>query len=165
MLDARGLPLAGAGFDFADFLFGLPQSSSIRYGDTSTYFHQNTWAGFLVDEFKVNTRLTLNLGVRYEYFAPLTEERGRIANLDIAPGYAAVAVVTPGETGPYSGLFPSGLINPDRNNFSPRVGLAWKLPGIGRSTIVRAGYGIYYNGQIYNSFSAKSAAAALCRFQ
>jgi hypothetical protein len=52
-------------------------------------------------------------------------------------------------TGPYSGAFPSGLINPDWNNFSPRVALAWKLSQFKKSTIIRSGYGIYYNGQAY----------------
>jgi len=157
-LDARSLPLAGTGFDLADFVLGLPQSSSIRYGDSSTYFRQNIWSGYAQDDWKISPSLTLNLGVRYEYDAPLTEKYGRIANLDIAPGYTAVAVVTPGATGPYSGVFPAGLINPDYNNFSPRLGLAWKVPQIKRSPIVRAGYGIYYNGQAYIPFGLRLAA-------
>jgi hypothetical protein len=155
--DARGLPIQGTGFDFADFLLGLPQSSSIRYGDSSTYFRQNVWNGYFTDDWKAKPSLTLNLGVRYEYFSPLSEKYGRMANLDIAPAYTAVAVVTPGETGPYTGKFPSGLINPDYKNFSPRIGLAWKVPRFKRSTIVRAGYGIYYNGQAYIPFGLRLA--------
>lgn len=145
------------GFDLADFLLGLPQSSSIRYGDSSTYFRRNVWSGYGQDEWKLNPDLTLNLGLRYEYAAPYTEKYGRMANLDIAPGYTAVAVVTPGAVGPYSGEFPPGLIDPDRNNFAPRIGLAWKVPAGKSSTIVRAGYGIYYNGQAYNSFASRLA--------
>ena len=150
-------PVAGTGFDLADFLLGLPQSSSIRYGDSSTYFRQNSWAGYFVDDWKMRPSLTLNLGVRYEFFSPVSEKYGRMANLDIAPGYSAVAVVTPGAVGPYSGTFPSGLVNPDYKNFSPRLGLAWKVPQIKRSTIVRAGYGIYYNGQAYIPFGLRLA--------
>ncbi len=157
-LDARGLPVNGTGFDLADFVLGLPQSSSIRYGDSSTYFRQDLWSGYAQDDWKVRPSLTLNLGVRYEYDAPLTEKYGRIANLDIAPAYGAVAVVIPGAIGPYSGKFPAGLINPDYNNFSPRLGLAWKVPHLKRSTIVRAGYGIYYNGQAYIPFGLRLAA-------
>jgi carboxypeptidase family protein len=156
-LTSQGLPVAGTGFDFADYLLGLPQSSSIRYGDSSTYFRQNVWSGYFVDDWKVRPSLTLNLGVRYEYFSPVSEKYGRMANLDIAPGYTAVAVVTPGTTGPYSGTFTSGLINPDYRNFSPRLGLAWRVPQIKRSTIVRAGYGIYYNGQAYIPFGLRLA--------
>ena len=156
-LNSQGLPVAGTGFDFADFLLGLPQSSSIRYGDSSTYFRQNVWAGYFIDDWKVLPSLTLNLGVRYEYFSPVSEKYGRMANLDIAPDYAAVAVVTPGSVGPYSGKFPSGLINPDYKDFSPRLGLAWRVPHVKRSTIVRAGYGIYYNGQAYIPFGLRLA--------
>lgn len=105
------------------------------------------------DEWKGAANFTLTAGVRYEYFSPFTEKYGRLANLDIAPGYSAVSVVTPAQPGLYSGSFPHGLINPDLNNWSPRLGLAWKVPHSKRSTIVRAGYGIYYNGQAYNQFA------------
>jgi hypothetical protein len=121
------------------------------------YFRQNVWTGFAQDDWKVLPNLTLNLGLRYEYFSPFYEKYGRIANLDIAPGYSAVALVTPGATGPYSGAFPFGLINPDYNNLSPRAGLAWKVPKWHKSTIVRAGYGIYYNGQAYSGPALKLA--------
>jgi hypothetical protein len=156
-LSANGSPVGGTGFDFSDFLLGLPQSSSIRYGNSSTYLRQDVWAGFAQDDWKVRPSLTLSLGLRYEYFSPFYEKYGRIANLDIAPNYSAVALVTPGASGPYSGVFPSGLVNPDYNNFSPRVGLAWKMPYFKQSTIVRAGYGIYYNGQAYNRLAVKLA--------
>jgi len=156
-LGANGVPVAGTGFDFADFLLGLPQSASIQYTDASMYFVQNTWNAFALDDWKVNANLTLNLGLRYEFFSPLTEKYGQLANLDIAPGFTNVAVVTPGERGPYSGAFPSGLIDSDYKNFSPRVGLAWKVPFIKRSTIVRSGYGIYYSGQAYLPFGLQLA--------
>lgn len=152
-----GVPISNTGYDLADFLLGFPQSSSIRYGDSSIYFRQNVWSGYVNDDWKVTPNLTLNIGLRYEYFQPLQEKYDHIANLDIAPDYSNVAVVTPGESGPYSGPFAAGLINPDRNNFGPRAALAWKVPFIKRSTIVRAGYGIYYNGQIYNTFALKLA--------
>jgi len=154
--DAGGQPVSGTGFDFADFLLGAPQSSSIRYGSTSNYYRGNVYNAYFVDDFKVRANLSLNLGVRYEYFAPLTEKYNRMANLDIAPGFTGVAVVTPDATGPYSGRFPAGLINPDKNNVSPRVGVAWK-PWPKKDLLVRAGYGIYYNGTIFNQFPARLA--------
>ena len=156
-LTAAGAPIPGTGFDWADYLLGMPQSSSIRFGESSTYFHQNAWSGYAQDDWKIRPSLTLNLGLRYELFFPLTEEYGRMANLDIAPGFTAVAPVTAGMAGPYSGGFPAGLINPDYNNVGPRLGLAWHIPKIHRSTIVRIGYGIYYNGQGYNPFGLKLA--------
>jgi len=155
-LSPNGQPLADTGYDFADFLLGYPQSSSIRYGDASNYFLQNQWNAYAQDEWKMRPSLTLLLGVRYEYFSPFSEEYGRMANLDIAPGFKNVAVVTPNQAGPYTGAFGAGLINPDYENWSPRVGLAWKVPGK-RSTIFRAGYGIYYNGQAYIQVASQLA--------
>ena len=155
--DSRGLPIAGTGFDLADFMLGLPQSSSIQYSGTSLYFRQNIWSAYFVDDWKIRPSLTLNLGLRYEYFSPVSEKYGRLANLDIAPGFTAVSVATPGQTGLYSGSFPAGLINPDYKNFAPRLALAWRVPHLKRSTIVRAGYGIYYNGQAYIPFGLRLA--------
>ena len=155
-LNANGQAQTGTGYDLADFLLGFPQSSSITYSQTDNYFRQNQWSLYAQDEWKVRSNLTLTAGVRYEYFSPYSEKYGHMANLDIAPDYSNVAVVTPNSVGPYSGLFPAGLINPDRNNFSPRLGLAWKLP-FKRSTIIRAGYGIYYNGQAYIQFATQLA--------
>ena len=67
-----------------------------------------------------------------------------------------MAVVTPTTPGPYTGAFPSGLINPDWQNVSPRVALAYKLP-FKKSTLFRAGYGIYYLGQSYIPFATQLA--------
>ena len=136
------------GFDFSDFLLDLPHSASIQYSP-AMYFTQNVWTGYLLDDWKVSANLTVNLGLRYEYFAPLQEKYGDIANLEV--GYTGV---TP--FGPSSSSYP-GLINPDYRNFSPRLGFAWKAPFIKRSTIVRGGYGIYYNGQAYIPFGLKLA--------
>jgi trimeric autotransporter adhesin len=156
-LRPNGQPVPGTGYDLADFLLGYPQSSSIRYGSTSNYFLQNQWNGYAQDEWKLRPSFTLLLGVRYEYFSPVSEKYGRMANLDIASAFTNVAVVTPNQPGPYTGAFGSGLINPDYENWSPRVALAWKIPGIKRSTIFRAGYGIYYNGQAYIQFGSQLA--------
>jgi len=155
--NAQGQPVAGTGFDFADFLLGTPQSSSIRFGDTSTYFRASVMDGYGMEDWRVRSNLTLNFGLRYEFFTPYQEKYGHMANLDIAPGFTAVAVVTPDETGPYSGKFPAGLVNPDKNNFSPRIGIAWK-PISQRQLLVRSGYGIFYNGSIYSQFPSRLAA-------
>ena len=145
--------VAGTGYDFADFLLGLPQTTSVQFGQDSYHFHGNYWDLYAQDEWKVRGNLTLNLGVRYEYVSPLTEENNRIANLDLSPavlnpalGTPAVAVVLPGQTAPYSGHLPDSLVRPDRNNFAPRIGFAWKPFS---KTVVRGGYGINYNTGAY----------------
>ncbi|MCX6635401.1 MAG: TonB-dependent receptor, partial [Acidobacteria bacterium] len=156
-LDERGNPLAGTGFDFADFLLGYPQSSSLRFGSANTYFRETVSAGFAQDDWRLRRNLSLNAGLRYEYFSPFREKFGRMANLDVAPGFTGVAVVTPADSiGPYSGAFSPGLIDPDRNNLSPRIGIAWK-PFRKKQTVVRAGYGWYFNGSIYNQFATRLA--------
>src|SRR5207245_1509164 len=72
-----------------------------------------------------------------EYNGPYSETQNHIANLNVAPGFTAAAPVLPGQAG-----FPDSLVRPDRNNFAPRVGFAWKPQ---KKTVVRAGYGINYN--------------------
>jgi hypothetical protein len=152
--NSSGQPVVNTGFDFADFLLGLPQSSSVQFGASSTYFRQNSWDAYVNDDWRVNPNLTLMLGLRYEYYSPLTEKYGHLANLDIAPGFTTVASVLPGAVGPYSGAFPSSLIQPDRNNFAPRGGVAWK-PSAKHSTVVRLGYGIYYNPTALNRLATE----------
>ncbi len=160
-LDASGNPVPSSGFDFADFLLGLPQSSSVRFGDSSTYFRGNQYGVFGQDDWRLRPNLTLNLGLRYEYFSPLAEKYGHIANLDIAPGFTAAAVVTPGQAPAYSGSLPATLLRPDKNNLAPRGAVSWKpLPKSAKlkSLQLRAGYGIYYNPSVYNSIASKLAA-------
>jgi hypothetical protein len=69
-------------------------------------------------------------------------------------GFAAAAPVLPGQIGPYTGAFPWTLVDPDRNNFAPRIGVAWK---VGRKTVVRAGYGINYNTGAYQGIAQQLA--------
>lgn len=161
------------GYDFADFLyqgqlngqtvFGLPQQTSLQYGDDSYHFRGNYWDLYAQDEWKLRGNLTLNLGVRYEYVAPLTEQNNRIANLDLAPGVftqqpgltaSAVGVILPGQTGSYSGMVPDSLVRPDRNNIAPRIGFAWKPFS---KTVVRGGYGINYNTSAYQGIAQQLA--------
>ena len=146
-LNSNGQVVTGTGLDLADFLLGMPQSSSIQYSEQTNYFLQNQVNGYAQDEWKARSNLTFILGVRYEYFGPIQEKYGRIANLAIGPDFTSAMVVTPATPGE-----PSALIHGDYKDFSPRLAVAYKVPGSKKSTIIRAGYGIYYNGQIYNSF-------------
>lgn len=154
--NAQGQPLAGTGFDFADYVLGLPQSSSVRFGGTNTYFRSSVTNLFVSDDWRARPNLTINAGLRYEYFQPFSEKYNQIANLDISPAFDAVAVVLPGATGPYSGAYPRGLVDGDKNNLSPRVGFAWR-PIPKKQFQVRGGYGVFYNGSIYNQFVTRLA--------
>ena len=156
-----GQTVAGTGYDFADFLLGLPQETSEQFGQNN-HFRGNFWDLYAQDEWKMRGNLTLNLGVRYEYVSPLTEIDNRITNLDLSPGVLvlnpaltpAVTPIRPGQTGPYSGKLPDSLVRPDRTNFAPRVGFAWKPFS---KTVVRGGYGINYNTGAYQSIAQQLA--------
>ena len=154
--------MSGAGYDFADFLLGLPIQTSLQFGG-SDHFHGNYWDLYAQDEWKMRANLTLNLGVRYEYVSPLTEENNRIANLDLAPGVlnptlplgaTAVTPILPGQTGPYYGSLPPSLVRPNHNNFAPRIGFAWKPFS---KTVVRGGYGINYNTGAFQTIAQQLA--------
>ncbi|HEX3352313.1 MAG TPA: TonB-dependent receptor [Terriglobales bacterium] len=137
------------GYDFSDFLLGMPQLTSVQFGNNSYHFRGNSWDLFGQDEWRVRGNLTLNLGVRYEYLSPFSELNDRIVNLDLPVGFTSPPVpVQVGQSGPYNGQFPMTLVRPDRNNFAPRLGLAWKPL---HDTVVRAGYGINYNTSAYQS--------------
>ena len=140
----------GVGNDFANFLLGLPAQETIQYAMNSYAFEANGWDLFLTDDWRVTKNLTLNLGLRYEYVAPFNEADNLIANLAVTPGFTSVVPVLPGQLG-----YSSALVNPDRNNWAPRIGIAWKPFS---KTVVRAGYGINYNLGQYRSIVQQLAA-------
>jgi hypothetical protein len=137
-----GVQQPGTGSDLADFLLGLPQQSSVQFGADTYNFRANSFDFFAQDDWRIRANLTLLLGLRYEYQGPFTEAKNQIVNLDVATGFTAAVPVEPGETGSFNGVFPASLIRPDRNNYAPRLGLAWKPMKL---TVVRAGYGLNYN--------------------
>jgi trimeric autotransporter adhesin len=153
-------PLPDTGYDFADFLLGFPQQTSLQSGATSYDFRANSCDLFAQDDWRISANLSLNLGLRYEYNGPYTEAQDRIANLRVGPGFAtAVPIVPAGAslppgTAPFITSNNSSLLDSDRNNFSPRLGLAWKPA---KKTVVRAGYGVNYNlaqyGAIIQNFA------------
>jgi hypothetical protein len=117
----------------ADLLLGFPT----RYRqDSNTVFNQSQTMYFLFvqDNWKVTSRLALNVGLRYEFATPPTERDNQWANFDPAAG----AFITAKD----GSLFDRSLIHPDRNNFAPRFGFSYNvLP----RTVVRGAYGMFYN--------------------
>jgi len=143
-----GVPAADTGYDFADFLLGLPQQTTLQSGTNSYDFRANAFDVYAQDDFRFRPSLSFNLGLRYEYNGPYTEAHNQIANLNVASGFTGAQLVIPVGAvlpAPVSGAVPSStasLIQPDRNNFAPRIGIAWRPM---KQTVVRAGYGINYN--------------------
>lgn len=145
----------GSGNAFADFLFGLPDEytqsaeapSNMRTKTTSLFF-QDTW--------RTSKNLVLTLGLRYEYNTPMLDTQGRLFSLDLADVHsqrfvnAPTGVLFPGDSGA-----PFATSYPDKNNFAPRVGLAWDPFGDGKTSI-RGGFGVYYdmlNGEALLQFN------------
>jgi trimeric autotransporter adhesin len=143
-----GTQAADTGYDFADFLLGLPQQTSLQSGTNSYDFRANSYDLFVQDDWRIRSNVTLNIGLRYEYNGPYTEAHNRIVNLDVGPNFAFATAVQPGQTGTVFGTYPASLVQPDRNNFAPRLGLAWRPL---KQTVVRLGYGINYNLAQYST--------------
>ena len=135
-----------SGSAFADLLFGLPQQSAIQAGAYKTYLRANVVDWYAQDDWRARANLTLNYGLRYEYFSPYVEKFNRLVNLDHNADFTQVQPVQPGQNGQFSGSFPRSLVNPDRTMYSPRFGFAYRpTPKFFKETVVRGGYGINYN--------------------
>jgi len=133
----------GSGSDLADFLFGLPSNFGELPGAHSNVRDKEVGV-FLQDEWKATQRLTLTIGVRYEYNSPITDPFGR--TFTFMPGVqskvfvnAPLGLVFPGDPGS-----PEGQYFPDKKNWAPRFGFAWDPFGKGR-TSVRGGFGVFYD--------------------
>jgi hypothetical protein len=151
--DPRGtLTFTGAatGNAFADFLLGLPSASAIAFGNTDARLRGAAYDAYFTDDFRVGAGLTLDIGVRWEYEAPYTEASGRLANLDVAPNFGAIAPVL--ATSPMGSLtstaYPTSLVRPDKRGFEPRLAVSWR-PVLGSSLVIRASYALYRNLGVY----------------
>jgi hypothetical protein len=158
-LTFTGVATQGAGGvggnDFADFLLGRPDASSIAYGNADKYLRQSAYDLYADDDFRVNPELSVRAGVRWEFGAPVTETKNRLVNLDVAPNFTAVApVLGTNPKGSVSGnTYPTSLLHPDYSFPEPRIGIAWR-PISGSSLLVNAGYGIYNDTSVYRGTAA-----------
>jgi len=138
------------GSDLADFLIGVPDTSSLAFGNADKYFRQPVYDAYVTDDWRILSILTINAGARWEYGAPMTELHGRLVNLDLTRGFAAAAPVLGSDpVGRLTGThYPSSLIRPDRLGIEPRIGISWR-PIPASTVVVRAGYGIYHDTSVY----------------
>ncbi len=119
-------------YNMADFLFGARSAYSLNNQIVLNY-RQRMHFLYLQDDWKVNDKLTLNIGARYEYATPQWEDQNRISNYD--PVANRLIQASSGS------IYNRSLVQPDRNNWAPRFGLAYKLAS---RTVLRSGYGISY---------------------
>jgi hypothetical protein len=156
---------AASGNAFADFLLGVPDASKVAFGNADKYFRQSVSDLYVTDDWRIKPELTLTTGIRWDYGAPITELKGRIVNLDVAPGFTDVRpVLGSSPTGPLTGAhYPSSLVRPDFRKFEPRFAFAWRpLPA--QPLVIRGGYGIYVDTSVYlNAASSMSQQSPLSK--
>jgi hypothetical protein len=116
-------------FDYADFLLGYQAQIGLA-SPTVSQIRNWGWAGYLQDDWKVSHKLTLNLGLRYEYSTPIYEANNQLANYNPTSG----AIVEASSSDRYT-------VNPNKADFGPRVGAAYSVDP---KTVVRGGFGIGY---------------------
>jgi hypothetical protein len=130
-------PVARTGDSFADFLLGLPLNGSVA-GSPVVQFRATQFTPFFQDTWKLTRNLTLNYGLSWFLETP-PDPQGSAGGL-VHSFDAGTGLVT------YAGLgqISSQIMETDRNNFAPRLGLAWG-PGFSSNTVIRVGAGIYYS--------------------
>ncbi|HEY1950761.1 MAG TPA: carboxypeptidase regulatory-like domain-containing protein [Bryobacteraceae bacterium] len=124
----------------ADFVNNLADSASVLEGEGIRGNRRTFSMGYIQDDFKATPNLTINLGLRYEFYSVAHEVRNRAAVVDILG---------------CGGFCPTGtpFYAPNYNDWGPRVGLAWSPAALGGKTVVRAGFGIYYGANQNDDFS------------
>jgi hypothetical protein len=152
---------------YADFLLGYISSDSYGTGNEQQFPRQRAWAGYIQDEWKVSRSLTLNYGLRYEYFAQHTEGYNRISKFDSVQNAVLTGAGQTYTVNNSTGLLQVTGTNPTfktlyektPTDFAPRFGFAYRVNG-SDSTVIRGGFGVYYNlvaVQTWNSATALGA--------
>jgi hypothetical protein len=156
------VPFTGLGM--ADMRIGYGSYYRINYNRPYFYLRQNELGSYAQDSWKVTPRLTLNYGLRWDYWTPYNESSHRLFNMDVSQYQTTRQLITPaGHPADTLGVpasllqayqnagmtfttadkagFPSGLLGSDKRDFGPRIGVAFKLND---KTVLRGGYGIYH---------------------
>ena len=136
-----------SGDPFADYLLGTLFVSDKTSGNFQVYLRRKAYGVYIQDDWRLTSNLTVNLGLRYDYGNPWVEKYDRFGGI-YAPNFLGLpepVFIQAGKDG-----WPRGIVDPDRNNFAPRLGLAYR-PGGSNRTAIRVGYGVFYNKDIGNT--------------
>lgn len=131
-----------AGNNYAAFLLGLPSATNTPEGLPVTDVRQNRWGFYVTDDWKASRKLTVNIGLRYEYNTMATDVQGLWRSAELQNG---MWTYVPGQI---RTLYP--FYSPQKNLFMPRIGLAYRATN---NLVIRAGYGIYYNVHQLNNYT------------
>jgi carboxypeptidase family protein/TonB-dependent receptor-like protein len=129
------------GVPIQDFLEGFVDGGFQYFGNSTRHTFENNFGFYVQDSFRVTSRLTLNYGLRWDYFGVVGEKNNLLSNITSispAPGTGTFTLTQVGQ----SNL--SSLYNPDKKDFAPRVSLAWDVTGKSK-TVIRAGFGLFYD--------------------
>jgi hypothetical protein len=107
-----------------------------EFTDLAAYARSSYYAFFVQDDWKMRPNLTINAGLRWEYYSPLTSKNDQISNLVLGPGGGLIGASL--QTG-------GQLYERDLNNFAPQIGAAWTPDRFGGRAVVRGGFGVAYN--------------------
>jgi hypothetical protein len=129
------------GTPLQDFLAGDVDSGFQYFGDSTRHTFENNFGFYFQDSYRLTPRLTLNYGLRWDYFGVIGEKNNLLSNITSVSPATGTGTFTLTQVG-QPGL--SKLYNPDYRNFAPRIGLAWDMSGKGTS-VIRAGYGIFFD--------------------
>ena len=142
-----------SGNPFADYLLGALAFSSRNTRNALNENLNNRWFGFIQDDWQATRSLTINIGMRYEYEAPFDNAQGDISNWDATLNKIVVVkglrdadprlLQLPVIDGSKNNFTVGNYVYPDRNNFAPRIGFAWRP--LGNRFVIRSSYGIFYN--------------------
>ena len=141
------------GDSFADFLLGRAVEFNHAKGRTKLEMRNKNFGAFFQDDFQLLDNLTLNLGVRYDYYSPITDALGQTSTFVVrqphrgVPQSGVAEVIIAGT----NGLPENSTYFPDKNNVQPRVGFAWDIFGDGRLAL-RGGAGVFHN-QLRNNLA------------
>ena len=153
---------SATGDAFGDFLLGMPSTTDVTIGPAGGFLSKTNYSFYVQDSWKVNARLTVNLGLRYDHFGFFDEMNGRMG----AGNFATGKIVVPDGSLPlvqpafqqFSDRYveasklglPSTLVQPNSHDFAPRLGVAYRVTP---TLVVRAGFGIYSADLTHNEFS------------
>jgi hypothetical protein len=138
----------------ADYLLGYCSSCQGALGSSRSNYTDNTASFYVNDVFQVNSRLTVTMGLRYEYISTFKEQANQEGAFDPSIGKIAYHIVPqniPPALAPLivnrNDYFPSGIIKPDLNNWAPRVGIAYRFTD---KLVIRSGFGMFFDNNNLN---------------